>query len=47
MMVIANVFPKLQTVKNFVRLLRKKRRFRTSFDSQHVKVSKTLAKSAS
>ena len=47
MMVIANVFPKLQTVKNFVRLLRKKRRFRTSFDSQHVKVSKTLAKSPS
>ena len=43
--VIANVFPKLQTVKIFVRLLCKKRFFRTRLDSQHVKVSKILAKS--
>ena len=36
----------LQTVKVFVRLLSKKRRFRTSFESQHVKVSETLVKPA-
>ena len=41
MMVIANVFPKLQTVKNLVRPLSKRRRFRTRFDSQHLKVSQT------
>ena len=45
MMVIANVFPKLQSVKNFVRPLCKKRRFRTRFDTQHDKVSQILAKS--
>ena len=45
--VIANVFPKLQTAKNFVRPLTKKRRFRISFDSQHVKVSQTLVKTSS
>ena len=45
MMVIANVFPKLQTVKNFVRPFCKKRRFGTRFDNQHVKVSQILAKS--
>ena len=39
MMVIANVFPKLQTVKILVRAFSKKRRFRKCFDSQHVKVS--------
>ena len=44
-MLIANVFPKLQTVKNFVRPLSKIRCFGTCFDSQHVKVSRTLAKS--
>ena len=44
-MVIANVFPKLQTVKNFVRPFCKKRRFGTRFDNQHVKVSQILAKS--
>ena len=33
-MVIANIFPKLETVKYFVRPLCKKRRFRTRFDSQ-------------
>ena len=37
--VIANVFPKLQTVKNVVRTLSKKHRFRTHFYSQHVKES--------
>ena len=45
MMVIANVFRKLQTVKNFLRPLCKKRRFGTRFDSQHVRVSQILAKS--
>ena len=44
-MVIANAFPKLKTVKIFVRPLSKKRRFRTRLDSQHVKVSQILAKS--
>ena len=44
MMVIANVFPKLQTVKNFVRRLCKKRRFGTRFDSQHLKGSLIFAK---
>ena len=41
-MVIGNVSPK-----NFVRPLWKKRRFGTAFDRQHVKVSRTLAKSPS
>ena len=45
MVVIANVFPKLQTVKNFVISFCKNRRFGTCFDSQHVKVSRMLAKS--
>ena len=45
MIVIANVFPKLQTVGNLLRPLSKKRRFRTGFDSQHVKASQILAKS--
>ena len=44
MMVIANVFPKLLTVKILVRPLSKKRRFRKRFDRQHVKVSQILAK---
>ena len=39
MIVIANVFPKLPTVKNFVRPLSRKRRFGTRLDSQHVKAS--------
>ena len=47
MMVIANVFPKLQTVKILVRPLSKKRRFRKRFDRQHVKVSQILAKAPS
>ena len=45
MIFIANVCPILQTVKNFVTPLCKKRRFGTRFDSQHVKVSRILAKS--
>ena len=42
MMVIANVFLRLPTVKDLVRPLSEKRRFRTSFDSQHVKVTQNL-----
>ena len=45
MIVIGNVFPKLQTVKIVVRPPPKKRRFRTRFDKEHVKVSQILAKS--
>ena len=44
-MVIANVFPELQTVKNFVRPLSKKRCFGRCFDSQHVNLSQLFAKS--
>ena len=44
--VIANVLPELQTVKDLVRPLSKKRHFRTSFNIQHVKWSQTLAKYA-
>ena len=47
MIVIANVFLKLQTMKILDRKLSKKRRFRKRFDGQHVKVSKILAKSPS
>ena len=43
MIVIANVFPRLQIVKRF---LDHSRRFRTSFGSLHVKGSQTLVKSA-
>ena len=42
---IANVFAKLQSVKNFVRPLCKKRRFRTRFDRQLVNASQMLWKS--
>ena len=45
MIAITNVFPILQTAKNLVRPLCEKRRFRTPFDSQHVKVSLILTKS--
>ena len=41
--VIADLFPKLQTVKNLVRTLSKKRCFRTRFDSQHVEASQIPA----
>ena len=43
---IATVFPKLETVKDLVRPLSKKYRFRTFLDSQHVKGSQTLVNSA-
>ena len=44
--VIANVFPKLQTFKDLVRPLSKKRRLRTSFENhQHPKESQALVKS--
>ena len=42
--VIANIFPKLKTVKNLFRPTSKKRRLRTCFESQHF--SQTLVKSA-
>ena len=45
MMVIPNVFPKLQTWKNFVRPFCKKRRFGTRSSSQDVKMCQSLAKS--
>ena len=45
MIVTANVFTKLKNVKGFVRPLAKKTRFRTRFDSQHVKACQILAKS--
>ena len=45
MIVIATLFRKLQTVKDLVRPLSKKHRFRAPFDSQHVKGSHTLVKS--
>ena len=44
-MVIANVFQKLQTVKNFFPPLCKKCRFETRLDSRHEKVSRIVAKS--
>ena len=45
MILIANAFPKLQTVKHLVRLISKRCCFRTPFDSQHVKESQTLVRS--
>ena len=45
MIVAPNVFPRVETVKILVRSLCKKRRFRTRFESQHVKASQKLAKS--
>ena len=45
MIVIANVFSKLTTVKILLRPLSKKRRFRPRFDRQHMKASQILAKS--
>ena len=44
--VIANVFPKLKTVKVLVKPLSKKLCFKRSFDSQHVKWPQTFVKSA-
>ena len=46
MIFIGNVFPQLLTVEDLVRPLYKKRCFRTPFDSQHVKGSRTSLKSA-
>ena len=46
MIFIATLFRKLQNVKDLVTPLAKKIRFRTPFDSQHVKASQTLVKSA-
>ena len=45
MIVIANVFPKLETLEIFVRKLSQEHRFRTGFGSQHVKASQLLPKS--
>ena len=42
MIVIATLLRKLQAVKDVVRPLSKKHRFRTPFNSQHVKGSQTL-----
>ena len=42
--VIGNVFSKLQTVKIFLRKLSQEHRFRTGFGSQHMKASQMLAK---
>ena len=42
--VIANVFPKLLTVKELARALSKKHCFRTFFESEDVKGSQTLVK---
>ena len=41
----ANVFPKLQAVKIYIRPLCKKRRFKKRFDIPNVKASQILAKS--
>ena len=45
MIVIAQLFRKLQTLKIFFRILSKEHRFRTGFGSQHVKAAQMLAKS--
>ena len=45
MTLIVSVFPKLQTRKDLVRQMSKKLRFRTPFDSQHVKESQRRMKS--
>ena len=44
MVVIANVFRRLQIVKDLVKPLSRKRRFTTSFDSQRVNGCETLLK---
>ena len=45
MMVIASVFPRLQSVNNFVTNVTKNCRFGTPLNSRHVKGSRTLTKS--
>ena len=47
MILIATLFGKLDTVKDLVRSLFQKDRLRNPFDSQHIKGSQTLVKSAS
>ena len=46
MIVIATLFRELQTVKDLVRPLSEKHRFKAPLDSQHVKGSQTLEKSS-
>ena len=46
MIVIATLLRKLQAIKDLVRPLSKKKYFRTPFDSQYVKGSQILVKSA-
>ena len=46
MIAIALLFPKIQTVKDLLRLFSKKGRFRAPFKSQRVKGPKTFVKSA-
>ena len=46
MMVKANVFPKLKTVKNVLKQISKQNGFKTPFDSLHVQGSQTLVKTA-
>ena len=43
---IATLFRRTQAVKNLFRPLSEKHRFRTPFDSQHVKGSQTLSNGA-
>ena len=46
MIVIAKLFQNIETVEILLRVLFKKRRFRTRTDSQHVKAVQILAKSS-
>ena len=46
MIAIGTFFRKLRTVKDLVRPLSKRCRFRTPFDIQHVKGSQTVVKSS-
>ena len=46
MIVKAILFRKLQTMKDLIKPISKKYRFRRPFESQHVKRCQTLAKSA-
>ena len=46
MTLVVDIFPKLETVKNMVWLMSKKSRFKTHFDSEHFKGSKTIPKSS-
>ena len=45
MSLIANIFPKLQTLQNVVRYMSKKSRFKGNFDRQHGKRTKTQLRS--